>query len=65
MSHLLEGKAVGTPLIHIKYRSRSLGQGACRVRMSRRNTMQGLKVLATIDDEIASIDMKFVKATGA
>ena len=33
--------------------------------MSRRNTMQGLKVLVTIVDEIARFDMKFVKVTGA
>ena len=32
--------------------------------MSRKNTMQGLKVLATIADEIARVDAKFVKATG-
>ena len=38
---------------YVKYRSRSLGQDACWVRMSRRNTMQGLKVLPTIVDEIA------------
>ena len=33
--------------------------------MSRRNTMQGLKVLATIVDEIARVDAKFVRVTGA
>ena len=33
--------------------------------MSRRNTMQGLMVLATIADEIARVDAKFVKVTGA
>ena len=33
--------------------------------MSRGNTMQCLKVLATIVDEIARVDMKFVKVTGA
>ena len=33
--------------------------------MSRRNTMQGLKILATIVDEIARIHAKFVKVTGA
>ena len=33
--------------------------------MLRRNTMRGLKVLATIVDEIAKVDTKFVKATGA
>ena len=33
--------------------------------MSRRNNMQGLKVLATIVDEIARIDAKFVNVTGA
>ena len=34
------------------------------MRMLRRNTMQALTVLATIVDEIARVDMKFVKATG-
>ena len=33
--------------------------------MFRRNTMQGLKVLATIVDEIERADAKFVKVTGA
>ena len=33
--------------------------------MSRRNTMQGLTVLATIVDEIAKVGVKFVKVTGA
>ena len=32
--------------------------------MSRKNTMQGLKVLATIIDEIARVE-KFVKVIGA
>ena len=31
--------------------------------MSRRNTMQGLKVLPIIVDEIATVDAKFVKVT--
>ena len=44
------------PLIHIKYRSSSPGQGVCWVRMSRRNTMQGLKVLPIIVDEIARVN---------
>ena len=33
--------------------------------MLRRNTMQGLTVLATIVDEIARVDVKFVQVTGA
>ena len=33
--------------------------------MLRRNTMQGLKALATIVDEIARVDAKFVKVAGA
>ena len=33
--------------------------------MSRKNTMQGLMVLATIVDEVASVDAKFVEVTGA
>ena len=40
----------------VKYRSRSPGQGACLVRVSRRNTMQGLKVLPTVVDEIARVN---------
>ena len=63
MSHLLGGKAVGRPLICIKYWSRSPGQGVCCVRMPVRNTMQGLKTLATIADEI-SVDAEFVTVTG-
>ena len=37
---------------------KSPGQGACRVRMSRRNTIQGLKVLATIVDEMRRVKAK-------
>ena len=33
--------------------------------MSRKNTMQGLMVLATIVDEIARVDAKFVEVTVA
>ena len=33
--------------------------------MSRRNNMQGLTVPATIVDEVARVDTKFVKDTGA
>ena len=33
--------------------------------MSRRNTIQRLKVLATIVDEIARVDTKFVNVAGA
>ena len=33
--------------------------------MSRRNTMQGLKVLATIADEVTRVDTKFVNVAGA
>ena len=50
---------------NIKYRSRSPVQGVCWVRMSRRNTMEGLKVLETKADEIARVDTKFVWVTGA
>ena len=35
------------------------------MRMQRRNATKGLKVLATIVDEIARVDVKFVKVTGA
>ena len=33
--------------------------------MSRKNIMQGLKVLATVVIDITRIDAKFVKVTGA
>ena len=33
--------------------------------MSRRNTIEGLKVLKTIVDDIARVDAKFVKVTVA
>ena len=39
-----------------KYRSRSPGQGACWVRMLRRNTMQLLKILPTMVDEVTRVN---------
>ena len=48
-----------------KYRSRSLGQGICRVSTSKRNTMQGLMVVSLIVEEISNVDTKCVKVTGA
>ena len=42
-----------------KYRSRSPGQGICRVSTLRRSTLQGLTV-----EEISNVDAKCVKVTG-
>ena len=44
-----------------KYRSRSPGQGICRVSTLRRSTLQGLMVV----EEILNVDAKYVKVTGA
>ena len=50
-----------------KYRSRSPGQGICRVSTLRRSTLQGLMVvgLTCIVEEISNVDAKCVKVTGA
>ena len=48
-----------------KYRSRSAGQGICRVSTLRRNTLQGLMVVGLIVEEISNVDSKCVKVTGA
>ena len=48
-----------------KYRSRSPGQGICRVSTLRRSTLQGLMVVGLIIDEISNVDAKCVKVTGA
>ena len=48
-----------------KYRSRSPGQGTCRVNTSRKSTMQGLMVLGHIFEEISSVDVNCVNVTGA
>ena len=40
-----------------KYRSRSPGQGICRVRTLRRSTMQGLMVVGLIVEEILKVDV--------
>ena len=48
----------------VKYRSRSLGQGTCRV-CTLRSTMKGLVVVGFIVEEIWNIDVKYVKVTGA
>ena len=48
-----------------KYRSRSPGQGICRVSTLRRSTLQGLMVVGFIVEEIPNVDAKCVKVTGA
>ena len=48
-----------------KYRSRSSGQGICRVSTLRRSTLQGLMVVGLIVEEITNFDAKCVKVTGA
>ena len=47
-----------------KYRSRSPGQGICRV-STLRSTLQGLMVVGLIAEEILNVDAKCVKVTGA
>ena len=47
-----------------KYRSRSTGQGICRVSTLRRSTSQCLMVVGLIV-EISNVDAKYVKVTGA
>ena len=48
-----------------KYRSRSPGQGICRVSTLRRSILQGLMVVGLIVEEMSNIDAKCVKVTGA
>ena len=48
-----------------KYRSRSPGQGICRVSTLRRSTLQGLMVVGLIVEEISNVDAKCIKVTGA
>ena len=43
-----------------KYRSRSAGQGICRVSTLRRSTLQGLMVVGLIVEEISNVDAKCV-----
>ena len=43
-----------------KYRSRSPGQGICRVSTLRRSTLQGLMVVGLIVEEISNVDAKCV-----
>ena len=47
-----------------KYRSRSPGQGICRVSTLRRSTLQGLMVVGLLVEEISNINAKCVKVTG-
>ena len=48
-----------------KYRSRSPGQGICRVSILRRSTLQGLIVVGLIVEEVSNVDAKCVEVTGA
>ena len=48
-----------------KYRSRSTGQGSCRVSTLRRSTLQGLMVEGLIVEEILNFEAKCVKVTRA
>ena len=48
-----------------QYRSRSPGQGTCRVSTSRRSTMQGLVARGLTLEEIWNIDVNYVKVTAA
>ena len=48
-----------------KYRSRSPGQGICRVSTLRRSTLQGLMVVGLKVEEIPNVHAKCVKVTGA
>ena len=45
-----------------KYRSRSPGQGICRVSTLRRSTLQGLMVVGLIVEEISNVDAKCSKS---
>ena len=47
-----------------KYRSRSPGQGICRVSTLRRSILQGWMVVGLIVEEISNVDSKCVKVTG-
>ena len=47
------------------YRSRSPGQGICRVSTLRRSTSQGLMVVGLIVEVISNVDAKCIKVTGA
>ena len=48
-----------------KYRTRSPGQGTCRVSTSRRRTIQGLVVEGLTVEDIWKGDVKGVKVNGA
>ena len=45
-----------------KYRSRSLGQGTCRVSTLRRSIKQGLVVVCLIVEEVWNVNIKCVKS---
>ena len=48
-----------------KNRSRSPGQGTCRVSTSRRSTMQGLVVVRLIVEKIWNVNVNCVEVNGA
>ena len=48
-----------------KYRSRSLGQGTCRVSTSRRSTMQDLVAVRLIVEKTWNVNVNYVKVNGA
>ena len=45
-----------------KYRSRSTGQGICRVSTLRKSTLQGLMVVGLIVEEILNVDQNVSKS---
>ena len=51
--------------LECKIRSRSPGQGTCRVSTSRRSTIQGLEVEGLTVEDIWKGDVKCVKVNGA
>ena len=57
-------KKIMSKSLQPKCRSRSPGQGICRVSTLRRSTLQGLMVVGLIVEEISNVDAKCVKVTG-
>ena len=49
----------------VKYRSRSPGQGTCRVSTCRRSTMQGLVARGLTLEEIWNVEVNYVKVIAA
>ena len=48
-----------------KYRSRSPGQGTCRVSTSRRSTMQDLEAVRLVVEKVWNVNVNYVKVNGA